>query len=250
MDENKDIKIFNRNNGEFINNRALTKRLNNFIDSVLSIIATIMILQIKLPVKPQNLNDFWPTLVSISVYLLSFFIVMNFYLSTVRVFSRIVKLNGLSILLIFLWMGVLSLMPFFSSWLITEHDSVFAITSYGILYVITSGLHAMLVNVVIKTNRLPESNSHTAQDILIAEIYNYMFAKKSILQFIMAILIVVLASSFPKVGIWILIAVPIIQLVENALDGSDFNEKKMSDKQINFLIKSAKLRLRKRKEQI
>jgi uncharacterized membrane protein len=238
--------LFDRHNGEFINSDKLTKRLNNFIDSVLSIIATIMIMQINLPDNPKNLHDLYPTFISISVYLLSFFIVMNFYLSNVRVFSRINKMNGISILMVFIWMASLSLMPFFTRWLINDHEDRFTIISYGILYVVSSAIQAILINVVIRNNFQPERNPELAKNVLLAEIYNHMFGKRSIVQLIVAIFLVIIAAAVPKYGVWVLIIVPIWQLVENALDGSDFDERKMSDAQIEKLVSQARSRLKKR----
>ncbi len=148
--------------------------LETFNDGILAILITIMVLEIPVPSADVSYQMF---IRSIFVFLVSFFVVANFWYGLHREFLTFDKADHWVIISDFLFLAVLSLIPVTTKWIIGSRSSL-AVINYGVVYMISTVLmhvimfcghrahfqayrayfvKAMLVNfiVVIVTNAAP-----------------------------------------------------------------------------------------------
>lgn len=135
------------------NSEKTIERLNRFIDAFLAIIATIMVLELPLPkTNATSFKDLLPFLSSIGIFLVSFLLIIHFYLINMRYFNIIKKISGRALLMLIIWLGLLSLLPFFTRWMIDDHTNQTAILFFAILWALIVASHSFLFDFVIHDN--------------------------------------------------------------------------------------------------
>lgn len=194
-------------------------RLNGLIDAVLAIIATIMVLALKLPIKgAHDWTTIQPVLIGIAIFVVSFIVVVNQYVTNMRMFNLIHKINPVGMLLVFSWLAVLALLPFFTRWMFEDWHNRYAVLGYGVIYVLASVLRQALLLNLVKTNFNPDEMSTVANNSL-AQVYYFAFNNQARVTGISAIVLLVVATIWPTWGFWLFILVPIISFVQTVFEG-------------------------------
>lgn len=194
-------------------------RLNGLIDAVLAIVATIMVLALKLPIKgAHDWTTIQPVLIGIAIFVVSFIVVVNQYVTNMRMFNLIHKINPVGMLLVFSWLAVLALLPFFTRWMFEDWHNRYAVLGYGIIYVLASVLQQALLLNLVKTNFNPDEMTEAGNNSL-AQLYHFAFNTQARLTGISAIVLLIVATIWPTWGFWLLILVPIVSFVQTLFEG-------------------------------
>lgn len=124
-------------------------RLEAFSDGVLAIIITIMILEIKVP-KDSSLESLKPLIPVILSYVLSFAYIGIYWNNHHHMFQVVKKVNGSILwgnLFLLFW---LSLIPFGTSWIGSQHFAAVPMSVYGFLLLMCAVSYFSLQNSIIK----------------------------------------------------------------------------------------------------
>ena len=124
-------------------------RLEAFSDGVLAIIITIMILEIKVPESStfESLHPLIPVLLS---YILSFAYVGIYWNNHHHIFQAVKQVNGSILwgnLFLLFW---LSLIPFGTSWIGSQHFSEVPMSCYGFILFMCGLSYTILLKKIIK----------------------------------------------------------------------------------------------------
>ena len=180
----------------------LSEHLQAFNDAVIAIIMTIIVLEIKPPVHEVHYGDF---LADVGVFLITFFIIGDFWYDLHIAFSYFVKkpTKGTAILDM-LFLVDLSIFPVMTEWIMDEH-STFAMINYGVVFLI-----AQLLKIAVEYfGARPEFKD--------SKIMNIVLVKKSIgrITSTIAINIFLIILSFwePDITMILYLVIPVISLV-------------------------------------
>ena len=124
-------------------------RLEAFSDGVLAIIITIMILEIKVPNSNsfESLEPLIPVLLS---YVLSFIYIGIYWNNHHHIFQAVKQVNGSILwgnLFLLFW---LSLIPFATSWIGSQHFSAVPMSCYGFILFMCGLSYTILLKKIIK----------------------------------------------------------------------------------------------------
>jgi len=124
-------------------------RLEAFSDGVLAIIITIMILEIKAPVTNsfESLTSLLPVFLS---YVLSFVYIGIYWNNHHHIFQAVKHVNGSILwgnLFLLFW---LSLIPFASSWIGSQHFSAVPMSLYGFVLFMSGFSYNILLKKILK----------------------------------------------------------------------------------------------------
>ena len=164
----------------------LAEHLNTFNDGVIAIIITIIVLEIAAPVKSADYPDFAK---QIFIYLLSFFVVANFWFQIHKNFC---------------FLASLSLMPVMTKWLMADL-SVMSVVNFGIVYFL------------VQSFELLTELSGIRRAIRHLQIYRILIGRYAWTRLIwlFALNLVFIGISFfsPRVGMVLYLAFPIINFM-------------------------------------
>ena len=124
-------------------------RLEAFSDGVLAIIITIMILEIKVP-EDDSFESLEPLIPVILSYVLSFAYVGIYWNNHHHMFQVVIKVNGSILwgnLFLLFW---LSLIPFGTSWIGSQHFAAVPMGIYGFILLMCAISYSILQNKIIK----------------------------------------------------------------------------------------------------
>jgi uncharacterized membrane protein len=124
-------------------------RLEAFSDGVLAIIITIMILEIKVP-EDNSFESLKPLIPVILSYVLSFVYVGIYWNNHHHMLQAVKKVNGSilwSNLFLLFW---LSLIPFGTSWIGSQHFAAVPMSVYGLILLMCAISYTILQNKIIK----------------------------------------------------------------------------------------------------
>ena len=146
----------------------MIETLKTFTDAIMSIIATLMVLEIPVPhlLNGQHyaLQETFNALV---IFFVSFLVVLSYYFDMTKFFHRIHKISGLHVFLYVIFLMLLSLFPFMTQVNIGTHPTLFTIV-YVIYIVVVSRFISMLCQKVYQFNGITlKRNRHSAWDLLL-----------------------------------------------------------------------------------
>ena len=124
-------------------------RLEAFSDGVLAIIITIMILEIKVP-ETSTFESLKPLIPVVLSYILSFAYVGIYWNNHHHMFQVVKKINGSilwSNLFLLFW---LSLIPFGTSWIGSQHFAEIPMSIYGFILLMCAVSYFTLQNKIVK----------------------------------------------------------------------------------------------------
>ncbi|MDH6364860.1 putative membrane protein [Enterococcus sp. PF1-24] len=121
----------------------LKKHLEVFNDAVIAIIITVMVLEVPLP--NENIASYYTFLQSVLVFLISFFIVANFWYDLHQIYSLLKKATRKILIINFIFLFTLSLIPLLTKW-IMQNPSSLAVINYGVAYFIINFVRLVMYN--------------------------------------------------------------------------------------------------------
>ncbi len=127
-------------------------RLEAFSDGVIAVIITIMVLELKIPAE-HGLAGLLPILKTIAVYAISYTFVGIFWMNHHHQIHRLKTVNAAILYANLLLLFFLSLLPFFTSYMIDKHLDSFSVAAYaGSL--VTSGFSFLVLTRAIGRHKL------------------------------------------------------------------------------------------------
>ena len=122
-----------------------TERFEAFIDAILAIIITIIVLEI-----PLASNGSWQALIDIKyefiIYAISFMICFNFWNFNNNIFSIVNKVDSKVIWTMGLTLFVFSLLPYLTTFVAENFYVFFPQCMYGLIFIITAMLSLVISN--------------------------------------------------------------------------------------------------------
>jgi uncharacterized membrane protein len=105
-------------------------RLESFSDGVIAVIITIMVLDLKVP-KVDGMEGFLSILPTVGVYFTSFFFTAIYWVNHHHSISRLKRVDPLILWCNLFFLFTLSLLPFFTTYLVDKHMNSFSVEIYG-----------------------------------------------------------------------------------------------------------------------
>jgi len=118
-------------------------RLEAFSDGVIAVIITIMVLEFKVPAENgfAGLRTLAPTL---GVYLLSFVFTGIYWVNHHHLIDRLKHVDALILWANLGWLFFLSLLPFFTNYMVEKHVDSFSVAVYAVLLFMTGFSFSLL----------------------------------------------------------------------------------------------------------
>jgi uncharacterized membrane protein len=140
-----------------------TNRLEAFSDGVIAVIITIMVLELKVPVTAGfiGLQHVLPTL---GIYALSFSFVATYWVNHHAMVDRIERSSPRVLWANLVWLFCLSLLPFFTEYVVEHHADRFSVAVYG-ASLTAAGLSYMLLRLTVEKRQKREGNYEAAAQV-------------------------------------------------------------------------------------
>ena len=170
----------------------LSEHLMTFNDGVIAIIITIVVLEIAAPLSKSAYQDFFS---QIFIYLISFFVVANFWYEIHYAFSfHIMRAGKITMVCDFAFLASLSLIPLMTKWIMGDL-SVLSVVCYGIVYFLVQ-IFELATEMVGMRSSLPH-------------IKTFRF----IWLFLLNLVFILISFVQPRLGMILYLAFPIINFV-------------------------------------
>lgn len=177
----------------------IKQRLDTFVDAVLAIIITVMVLE--LPNIEQSGNGgFWTLAKAVGIYGVSFCFVAGIWYQHAVAFSQVEEVPRRTIVWDLVLVFVISLIPE-ATRLMTVVESNFTVMAYGVLYLVVSVIQAII------NRQLAHERFTDIEDM--KKMYRAIYGNHSTQSWLLIVINIVLAYFFPKVSMvfWIVITV-------------------------------------------
>lgn len=179
--------------------KKMFDRLLTINDGVIAIILTIMALEIHFPTGNTGYDVF---LMDIGIYIISFFVVANFWYDINTIFSTMESITHFQVILNLLFLVSLSLFPVLTKW--TMFDlSRFAVINYGLVYFITR----LLLYTIFYSAKKKQLNSYG--EVHFGQIIDKMMRARIATLVFMNLILIFIANFNPFVGMILYISLPI-----------------------------------------
>jgi uncharacterized membrane protein len=128
-----------------------TNRFETFIDAIIAIIITVLILKIAQPAEP-TLSAIWDLKVFYVAYLISFLTLFNIWYNNHNLFKKIENIDNNVVWIYGIMTFIISLVPYFTTWVALNINSIPAETMFGLLFVSTDILYILSVKAIYRSN--------------------------------------------------------------------------------------------------
>lgn len=128
-----------------------TNRFETFLDAILAIIITVLVLKIPQPASPTFQAVFDLQTIYIA-YFISFLILFNIWYSNHNLFQIVDEINNDAVWIYGTMTFVISLLPYFTVWLANNVNSIPAETMFGLIFIITHILNTLANYAIYKSN--------------------------------------------------------------------------------------------------
>ena len=128
-----------------------TTRFETFFDAILAIIITVLVLKIPQPSSPTLAGFFELNAIYIA-YLISFLILFNIWYANHNLFMLVETMDNTSVWIYGMMTFVISLLPYFASWVANNIYSVPAETMFGLVIIITHILNTLATKAIYRSN--------------------------------------------------------------------------------------------------
>ena len=128
-----------------------TNRFETFLDAIIAIIITLLILKISQPAEP-TLSAIWDMRVSYLAYFISFLIIFNLWYNNHNLFQKIDEIDNTVVWIYGAMTFFISLVPYFTMWVARDVYSIPAETMFGLLFIITNILYIISIKAVHRSN--------------------------------------------------------------------------------------------------
>ena len=128
-----------------------TTRFETFIDAIIAIIITVLVLKIPQPATPTlggvlKLNGIY------IAYLISFLILFNVWYNNHNLFQLIDTIDNTTVWIYGIMTFVVSLLPYFTIWLANNMYSIPAETMFGVNFVVMNILYLISLKTIYRCN--------------------------------------------------------------------------------------------------
>ncbi len=164
-------------------------------DGVIAIFITVMMLSIPYPKMREDYGSFmW----SIAVFLVSFFVIVDFWYENKRFFTSLREADHPVVVLDFIFLASLALIPVTTTWILNDPNP-FAVVNYGIVYFLT----VLWNNMINFAGLRKRFQNHLGLFIrmTIGRIASLLIAN---------VILILVASRFPRQAMFLYLALPII----------------------------------------
>ena len=165
----------------------------------MAIYITIIVLSIPYPESREQYGDF---LWSIGTFLISFFIIADFWYENKRIFGAVKKAGHGFIVMNFIFLASLALIPVTTSWILNERGDTFAEINYCVVYLITLMCQNLLQFFAIK--------HHFKYHY---ELFLKLIAGRALTMMIVAAALIIMSIYFPYRAVAFYILLPIIDFL-------------------------------------
>lgn len=128
-----------------------TGRFETFMDAILAIIITVLVLKLAQPPAPT-----WDGVLSLNasylIYGICFLIIFNTWYNDHNLFQMVDEINNLIVVVYGVLIFIISLLPYFASWVSLNPQSVPAQTMFGILFLATNAFYNLSTFLIIRAN--------------------------------------------------------------------------------------------------
>lgn len=128
-----------------------TNRFETFIDAIIAIIITVLILKINQPAEP-TLSAIWDLRVSYLAYLISFLTLFNIWYSNHNLFQKIDNIDNSVVWIYGIMTFIISLVPYFTMWVARNVESIPAETMFGLLFVSAHIIYIISIKAIYRSN--------------------------------------------------------------------------------------------------
>ena len=128
-----------------------TGRFETFMDAILAIIITVLVLKLAQPPAPT-----WDGVLSLNasylLYGICFLIIFNTWYNDHNLFQMVDEINNGIVVVYGVLIFIISLLPYFASWVSLNPQSVPAQTMFGILFLATNACYNLSTFLIIRAN--------------------------------------------------------------------------------------------------
>ena len=183
----------------------LKNRMEALNDGIIAIIITIMVLEIPLP-SNQTLTSYYNFLGNLSVFLVTFFIVANFWYELNKILATVVALDKKIVVIDFAFLAALSLLPILTKWMM-HNPGRLAVMNYGIAYLIVNLLKTWLAHTQLI------DLSHNSSNSINRLVMNRIIYGRTLFIVLFNLILIGLAFLFPNWILYAYLALPIIDFL-------------------------------------
>jgi len=127
-----------------------TGRLEAFSDGVIAVIITIMVLELKVPVQ-DGTAGLYAVLPILLIYLMSFAFTGIYWINHQHLLKRIEVADAFTLYANLIFLFFLSLLPFFTAYLLEKKMNSFAVSLYAVSMMVT-GFSFLLLRLAVHRN--------------------------------------------------------------------------------------------------
>lgn len=185
----------------------LADHLTTFNDGVIAIIITIVVLEIEAPIADRAYGNF---VEQIGIYLISFFVVANFWYEMHKNFSYFIwKADKWTMICDFCFLASLSLVSVMTKWLM-DHLSMLAVVNFGIVYFLVQTFELLTERMGMRAS-LPHIHS-------LSQIMSRVARTRIVWLLVLNLLFIGISFINPRFGMVLYLAFPIINFIAPEYD--------------------------------
>ncbi|MDO5860164.1 TMEM175 family protein [Methanobrevibacter sp.] len=128
-----------------------TTRFETFMDAILAIIITVLVLKLPQPDTPTVAAIFHLNIRYVT-YFLCFLIIFNTWYNDHLLFQMVEEINNSVVLVYGILIFIISLVPYFATWLSLYPNSIPAETMFGLLFLLTNVLYALSTYLIVRAD--------------------------------------------------------------------------------------------------
>ena len=128
-----------------------TGRFETFMDAILAIIITVLVLKLAQPAAPT-----WDAVLSLNssylLYGICFLIIFNTWYNDHNLFQMVDEINNRIVVVYGVLIFIISVLPYFASWVALNPQSIPAQTMFGILFLATNACYNLSTFLIVRAN--------------------------------------------------------------------------------------------------
>ena len=128
-----------------------TTRFETFMDAVIAIIITVLVLKLS---QPETAT--WGAILKLNMgyvtYLICFIIIFNTWYNDHNLFQIVDEINNSVVLVYGIWIFIISLVPYFASWVFQNPSSIPAQTMFGLLFLLTNVFYTLSTYLIVRAD--------------------------------------------------------------------------------------------------
>lgn len=128
-----------------------TNRFETFMDAVLAIIITVLVLKLPQP-SSATWSAIWMLNTRYLTYAVCFLIIFNTWYTDHNLFQIVDEINNNVVLVYGFLLFIISLIPYFATWVSLYPDSYEAQTMFGLLFLINNVCYLISTSLIIRAN--------------------------------------------------------------------------------------------------